>query len=93
MFQQYIIKSKRHKYGIKFFKLYVDDGLVLKIKIYSGTKFTDTELLGQIRSITLHLMEPYLNKGYHLFTDYWYNYVSLTENVKREHIYYWHPAC
>ena len=38
-----------------------DDGLVLKIQIYSGTKFTDTKSLGQTGSIALHLMERYLN--------------------------------
>ena len=50
VFRQYI-KNKRHKYSIKFFELCTDDGLVLKIQIYSGTKFTDTESLGQTGSI------------------------------------------
>ena len=77
VFRQYI-KNKRHKYGVKFFELCTDDGLVMKVQIYSGTKLTDTESLGQTGSIVLHLMEPYLDKGYHLFTDNWYNSVSLT---------------
>ena len=42
MFRQFI-KDKRHKYGVKFFDLYMTDGLLLKVKIYCGTKFTDTE--------------------------------------------------
>ena len=53
MFRQYI-KNKRHKYGVKFFELCTDDDLVLKIQTYSGTKFTDTESLGQTGSIVLH---------------------------------------
>ena len=68
VFWQYII-NRRHKYRVKFFELSTDDGLLLKIQIYSGTKSADTESLGQTGSIVLHLMEPYLNKGYHLFTD------------------------
>ena len=67
VFQQYI-KNKRHKYGVKFSEVCMDDAFVLKIQIYSGTKFTDTESLGHTGSIVLHLMEPYLNKGCHLFT-------------------------
>ena len=53
VFRQYI-ENKRHKYGVKFFELCTDDGLVLKIQTYSGTKFTDTESLGQTGSIVLH---------------------------------------
>ena len=64
VFRKYI-KNKRHRYGVKFFELCTDDGLVLKIQIYSRTKFTDTESLGQTGSIVLHLMKPYLNKGYY----------------------------
>ena len=86
VFRKYI-KNKRHKYGVKFFELCTDDGLVLKTQIYSGTKFTDTESLGQTGSIVLHLMKPYLNKGYHLFTDNWYNSVSLTEYMSKKNTY------
>ena len=42
MFQQFR-KDKRHKYGVKFFELCMNDGLLLKVQIYCGTKFTDTE--------------------------------------------------
>ena len=86
VFRQYI-KNKRHKYGVKFIELCTDDGLVLKIQIYYGTKFPDTESLGQTGSIILHLMEPYLNKGYHLLTDNWYNSVSLTEYMSKRNTY------
>ena len=71
----------------------MNDGLVLQIQIYSGTKFTDTEALGQTGSIVLHLMEPYLNKGYHLFTDNWYNSVSLTEYMSKRNTYITGTLC
>ena len=86
VFRQYI-KNKRHNYGVKFFELCTDDGLVFKIQICSGTKFTDTESLEQTGSIVLHLMEPYLNKDYNLFTDNWYNSVSLTEYMLKRNTY------
>ena len=60
---------------------------MLKIQIYSGTKFTDTESLAQTGSIVLHVMEPYLNKGYHLLTDNWYNSVSLAEYMSKRNTY------
>ena len=65
----------------------MDDGLVMKVQIYSGMKLTDTESLGQTGSIVLHLMERYLDKGYHLFTDNWYNSVSLTECMSKRNTY------
>ena len=86
VFRQYI-KNTRHKYGVKFFELCTDDGLVMKVEIYSGTKLTDTESLEQTGSVVLHLMEPYLDKGYHLFTDNWYNSVSLTEYMSKRNTY------
>ena len=86
VFRQYI-KNKRHNYGVKFFELCTDDGLVFEIQICSGTKFTDTESLEQTGSIVLHLMEPYLNKDYNLFTDNWYNSVSLTEYMLKRNTY------
>ena len=46
VFRQYI-KNKRHKYGVKFFELCTDDGLVMKVQIYSGTKLTTLNYLGR----------------------------------------------
>ena len=74
VFQLYI-KNKRHKYWVKLLELSTNDGLVLKVQIYSGTNFTDTESLAKTAPIALHLMEPYLDKGYYLFTRNWYDSV------------------
>ena len=72
MFWQYM-KNKRQKYGVKFFELCTNDDLVLNVKIYSGTKLTDTESSRQTGSIVLHLMEHYFDKCCHLFTGSWYH--------------------
>ena len=36
---------------------------------------------------TLGKMSEFLNKGYHLFTDNWYNSVSLTEFLSQKKTY------
>lgn len=86
VFRQYI-KNKRHKYGVKFFELCTNDGFVLKAEIYSGVKFADTEALGQTGAVVIHLMNPYLDKGYHVFTDNWYNSVPLTKYMTQRKTY------
>ena len=85
VFRQYI-KNKRHMYRIKIFELYTNDGVVLKTEIYSGWKFQDPQSLGQTGAVVLHLMEPYLDKGYHLFTDNWYNSLPLTKNLPHRYL-------
>ena len=87
VFRQYI-KNKRHKYGVKFFELCTNDDFVLKTEIYSGTKFADIQSMGQTAAIVIiHLMNPFLNKGYHVFTDNWYNSVTLTKYMSDRKTY------
>ncbi|XP_065663012.1 piggyBac transposable element-derived protein 4-like [Hydra vulgaris] len=73
IFRQYV-KNKRHKYGIKFYEHCESDGIVLKVKIYSGETTLGKHLLGQTGAIVLDLMEKFLGKGYHLYTDNFYNF-------------------
>ncbi|XP_065658423.1 piggyBac transposable element-derived protein 4-like [Hydra vulgaris] len=65
VFRQYV-KNKRHRYGIKFYELCESDGIVLKVKIYSGEITLGKYLLGQTGAIILDLMEKFLGKDYHL---------------------------
>ena len=80
LFRQYV-KNKRHKYGIKFYELCESDGIVLKVKIYSGETTLDKHLLGQTEAIDLDLMEKFLGKGYHLCTHSFYNSFELTKHM------------
>lgn len=50
-------------------------------------KFADTEALGQTGAVVIHLMNPYLDKGYHVFTDNWYNSVPLTKYMTQRKTY------
>ena len=86
IFWQYS-ENIRHKYGIKFYELCTHDGLVLSAEIYGGQGFNDVDNLGQTVAIVLKLMEPYLEKGYHVSTDNYYNSVSLTKFLSSKGTY------
>ena len=48
--------------------------------------------MGQTAAIVIHLMNLYLDKGYHVFTDNWYNSVPLTKYMSQKNLHYWHPT-
>lgn len=60
LFRQYIA-NKRHRYGVKIFKLCCHDFYTLQYKIYAGKEAE----IGQSVStkVVLELMEPYLDEG------------------------------
>ena len=78
VFCQYIT-NKKHRYGVKFFELCTSHGFVSRVDIYSGQKFQNPQSLGQTGAVVLCLMDPYPDKGHHLFTDNWYNSVALAK--------------
>ena len=86
VFRQYI-KNKGHKYGINFYELCTYDGLVLTAEAYGGQGFNDENNLGQTVATVLKLMIPFLNKGHHVFTDNYYNSVSLSEYLSNHGTY------
>lgn len=86
VFRQYI-KNKRHKYGIKFYELCTHDGLVMTVEIYGGQHINDEHSLGQTGATVLKLMQPFLDKGYHVFTDNYYNSVALTNFLTTKKTY------
>lgn len=81
IFRQYI-KLKRHKYGVKLFKLCSNPGYTLKIQIYAG-KQNETEYTTPT-NIVMSLMEGYLQKGHTLYTDNWYTSVDLGRKLLEE---------
>ncbi|CAG5010492.1 unnamed protein product [Parnassius apollo] len=78
-FRQYI-KSKKVRYGIKFFELTTSDGYVLNIMMYSG-KDTTARTGKKSEKIVLRLMRPYLLKGHQLYMDNYYNSVTLSQKL------------
>ncbi|KAJ2937132.1 hypothetical protein O0L34_g19441 [Tuta absoluta] len=79
-YRQYI-KSKRARYGIKFFELTSADGYVLNMMMYTG-KMADTAVKGKkIQKVVLKLIRPYALKGHSLYMDNLYNSVELSQKL------------
>ncbi|XP_045769865.1 piggyBac transposable element-derived protein 4-like isoform X1 [Maniola jurtina] len=82
-FRQYI-KSKKARYGIKFYELTTHDGYVLNIKMYSGKEAIEentSETESKTEKLVLRLMRPYLLRGHHIFMDNFYNSVNLSRKL------------
>lgn len=78
-FLQYI-PGKRHKYGVKIFKLCSEGGYTYNTKIYAGKQVrpTDQPVATQV---VMELMQPILNTGTTLVTDNYYTSVSLAHQL------------
>ncbi|XP_045459219.1 piggyBac transposable element-derived protein 4-like [Melitaea cinxia] len=79
IFRHYI-KSKKARYGIKFYILTTADGYVLNIKMYSGGEVVEGNERKTDR-LVLRLMRPYLLKGHNLYMDNYYNSVTLSQKL------------
>ncbi|CAK1580896.1 unnamed protein product [Parnassius mnemosyne] len=78
-FRQYL-KSKKAKYGIKFYELTEASGYVLNILMYTG-KDESVEKGKKTEKIVLRLMRPYVLKGHELFMDNYYNSFGLSHKL------------
>ena len=78
LFRQYI-KNKHHKYGVQFFELCQSDRLILRASIYCCKSYIDHYHLGQSGAVVIHLMKDFLDKGYELYADNYYNSVKLSD--------------
>lgn len=79
-FRQYI-PNKRHRYGIKLFKLCSQGGYTWAFKIYTGKERADNISVSE--KVVMELMEGLLDCGRTLYTDNWYTSVSLAETLLR----------
>ena len=83
LFKQYI-KTKRSRFGIKFFELSTADGILLDFIVYQGNMVTQLiEPEGEDWLITeripLTMIQPYLNKGHTLVIDNMYTTPRIAE--------------
>lgn len=82
LFKQYI-KNKRHKFGIKLYKICCKGGYTFDLKVYVGND-KDPNISASSK-IVLQLMEPLLHQGRILYTDNYYTSITLAhELLKRE---------
>ena len=84
-FKQYI-PLKRPRFGVKSFMLCEDSGYTFSFKIYTGRENVApaVEDLSLSEKDVADLMQPLLNKGYHLYTDNWYTSLPLYKYLHRQ---------
>ena len=82
------IPNKPEKYGIKAFTL-ADSAnrYMLNILVYTGADTLDEadpnyRTLPQPGRVVLHLLQPYLDKGYHVYTDRYYTSIPLANALE-----------
>ena len=78
LFRQYV-KGKRHKYGIKLFKLCMQGGYTCRFIVYAGK---DISRQGSVaKDIVLKLMSGLLDNGRSLYTDNFYTSIPLSKQL------------
>ncbi|XP_050301576.1 piggyBac transposable element-derived protein 4-like [Anthonomus grandis grandis] len=77
-FRQYI-PNKRHRYGIKLFKLCVSGGYTWDFKVYTGREKSSEFAVSE--KVVMELMEGLLDSGRTLYTDNYYTSVSLAKRL------------
>ena len=82
VFRQYL-PSKRHRYGIKLFKLCTDGGYTCKLKVYAGKEASQDSSVGE--RVVLHLVDNYLDNGRDLYTDNFYTCIPLAKKLIARH--------
>lgn len=84
-FLQYI-PGKRHKYGVKMFKLCGQGGYTFNAKIYAGKQLRPTNQ-PVASQVVMELMQPILQTGRTLVTDNFYTSVSLAHQLNDKNIH------
>lgn len=77
-FKQYIT-NKRHKFGIKLFKLCLVGGYTYDFKVYCGKEKKEEDSVPS--KVVMNLMDNLLDKGRTLCTDNYYTSVSLAHGL------------
>jgi len=73
-FRQYI-QNKRHRYGIKIFKLCINNFYTVGFKIYAGKEADKVQRVST--KVVLEMAEDYLDMGRTMYTDNWYSSYDL----------------
>ena len=81
IFRQYL-KQKKHKYGIKIFKLCCNRGYTYKFHVYSGKALDKQNTTPS--NIVISLLKNLFHKGHTLCTDNWYTSVDLANKLIRK---------
>ncbi|CAG5015998.1 unnamed protein product [Parnassius apollo] len=78
IFRQYN-KSKRHKYGMKLFKLCTIPGYTCKLELYAGKNHE--QLNTTPKNVVMSLCKEILDLGHTVATDNWYTSLDLANKL------------
>ncbi|XP_045455117.1 piggyBac transposable element-derived protein 4-like [Melitaea cinxia] len=85
-FRQFI-KNKRHKYGIKLYMLTEPDGLILKLRVYTGGKDLEVAGKGHAEKVVMDLLYKKINSGHEIYMDNFYNSFGLAKKLHDKKTY------
>lgn len=85
-FRQYI-KGKRHKYGIKVYKLCLPKGYTYDLDIYTGRRM-NSSTYGHGYDVVLKLMNGLLFEQRALYTDCFYSSIPLAQSLLQKGTYF-----
>ena len=90
LFFKQTIRTKRARVGVKMYPLCTFDGITMSLRIYSAQAipFEDVQSdyeFSKTEQIVLNLMQPYLDKGYHVYTDNFYTSPQLAKYLHERH--------
>ncbi|XP_008186742.1 uncharacterized protein LOC100575832 [Acyrthosiphon pisum] len=77
-FRQYI-KNKHHRYGIKNFKLCIQNAYTIGFRVYTGREAEPGVEVST--KIVMEMSEEYLDFGRTLYTDNWYISINLAHKL------------
>lgn len=76
------IKNKRHRYGVKLFKLCAPPCYTMQMRIYAGKD--EEEGRNLTKNVVMQLAHPYLNSGRTLYTDNFYTSIQLAHELNEQ---------
>nr|CAH7746879.1 unnamed protein product [Callosobruchus chinensis] len=87
--RQYI-KNKRHKYGVKLYKLCTVEGYTLNIRIYCGKETTQNADPNDPHTVkvVMDLMQNVVGSGRSLYADNFYSSVVLVKKLQQQKTLY-----
>lgn len=84
---KHYVTNKRHKFGIKLFKLCLDGGYLFDMKVYCGQENTYTETYTVPAKVVTSLAENLLGKGRTICVDNYYTSIELTHKLAENKTY------
>lgn len=63
------MKGKRHKYGVKFYALADQLGVIMKLHLYGGASDVLVGGRNDVQKVVNYVLQDFINVGHDLFVD------------------------